>query len=159
MNKRMITAAPGSVDRFFKYVNKTDRCWLWTGGKTNCGYGRFRLGKHKVLAHRFSWTLAYDDPSDLCVLHRCDNPPCVNPDHLFLGTQRDNCIDMFTKGREICYRGEDHYNSKLSNKDVVEIKRMLSKGYKHKIIADKFGVVRQTIQNINVGYSWRSLNE
>lgn len=89
--------------RFWKYVNKTDSCWEWIGARRRDGYGRIRVGNFFEAAHRFSWELVYGDiPSDLCVLHRCDVRFCVNPDHLFLGTNRDNIDDMVKKGRWNC---------------------------------------------------------
>ena len=94
-------------ERFWEKVQKTEGCWLWTGcmraGKFQ--YGRLRFPRRMELAHRASWILAYGPipPGDgfhgTCVLHRCDNPRCVRPDHLFLGTMKDNIHDMFRKGR------------------------------------------------------------
>ena len=73
-------------------------CWLWVGRRDSYGYGK--LGKKQTASHRLSWTIHFGPiPSGLCVLHRCDNPPCVNPAHLFLGTQLDNIRDMNAKGR------------------------------------------------------------
>lgn len=75
-------------------------CWQWTGGKVKDGYGRFSLGNHVIrYAHQVSWMIEHGQWPDLCVLHRCDNPPCVNPGHLFLGTIADNNRDMWSKGR------------------------------------------------------------
>lgn len=87
------------VDRFFKHVDKTDACWLWIGAKSR-GYGYFRVFGKSVRAHHFSWETRYGKiPEKLCVLHKCDVPACVNPDHLFLGTQIDNIRDRDQKGR------------------------------------------------------------
>lgn len=88
--------------RFWKYVNKTDGCWLWTGNKHTDGYGRFTRSHHdSVPAHRYSWMIHYGDiPSGMQICHRCDTPPCVNPSHLFLGTPKDNYDDMVNKGRQ-----------------------------------------------------------
>jgi hypothetical protein len=85
---------------FWNKVNKTSGCWLWTAGKHEKGYGTFWVSKKCWKAHRYAWHLKHGKiPSGLCVLHKCDNPPCVNPDHLFLGTVLENNIDMFKKGR------------------------------------------------------------
>lgn len=88
------------------FVNKTGSCWVWTGGLARGGYGIFMLksigiGKKKFKrAHRYSWEIHFGEiPNQLLVLHKCDNPPCVNPDHLFLGTQTDNVRDLVQKGR------------------------------------------------------------
>jgi len=87
--------------RFWRFVNKTDECWLWQGAKVGQGgYGNFGVDKKHHLAHRVSYELANGPiPDGMWVLHRCDNPPCVNPDHLFLGTRSDNMKDAHQKGR------------------------------------------------------------
>lgn len=87
--------------RFFAKVAKGDGCWLWTGATHRNGYGSFKLrGGRQVRAHRFSWELARGPvPDGLSVLHRCDNRRCVRPEHLFVGTQRENLSDMVAKGR------------------------------------------------------------
>jgi hypothetical protein len=74
-------------------------CWEWQGATHPDGYGRAKIANRMWLAHRLVWTMVNGDPAGQCVLHRCDNPPCVNPDHLFLGSQIDNIIDMHEKGR------------------------------------------------------------
>lgn len=92
------------MERFWSKVKKTETCWVWTAGtfKYRNGYGQFRVrrGDPPAYAHRFAWELVNGPiPQGLHVLHRCDNPPCVNPAHLFLGTQIDNYRDMVSKGR------------------------------------------------------------
>ena len=91
------------ADRFWGLVDKTAGCWLWVGYVNNCGYGRLRPAhsQPKVGAHRLSWELTNGPiPDRMCVLHKCDNPACVNPEHLFLGTVQDNVNDMRQKGRD-----------------------------------------------------------
>jgi hypothetical protein len=89
------------------------------------------------------------------VLHHCDNPPCCNPDHLFLGTQLDNLKDMINKGRDTKARGSKIGLSKLKEMDVVEIKTLIKSGVKCREIAIKFGVSKRTINYISQGKSWR----
>jgi len=90
-------------DRFWKFVHETNdhnQCWEWQGYKSVEGYGRFQIHNRTHTASKVAWTLTHGPvPEGLCVLHRCDNPPCVNPNHLFLGTVKDNVSDMWEKGR------------------------------------------------------------
>jgi hypothetical protein len=87
-------------ERFWMKVNRSGSCWLWTAGTTVFGYGQFFIDGRLEGAHRVSWRLHFGNiPDDLCVLHRCDVPACVNPAHLFLGTKSDNARDSVAKGR------------------------------------------------------------
>jgi hypothetical protein len=88
------------MERFWNKVERGDGCWEWRGAKSRFGYGRFIVGRNNRLAHRVAWAATRGEiPVGMNVCHRCDNPSCVNPDHLFLGTQRDNVRDMHEKGR------------------------------------------------------------
>lgn len=89
-------------ERFWRYVDKAGECWTWTGGRTIDGYGNFRADGAGISAHRFSYQLHNGAiPEGLFICHQCDNPPCVRPDHLFLGTPLDNVRDMYGKGRNV----------------------------------------------------------
>jgi hypothetical protein len=96
---------------FWEYVQKTDGCWHWLGGKDGKGYGAYWDGFKVWIASRYSYTLAYGEiPKGLCVLHSCDNRSCVNPSHLWLGTRTDNANDRDRKGRHIVtHRGPDKW--------------------------------------------------
>lgn len=135
------------LSRFNAKVNKTEGCWLWTGAKKTSGYGNFFVNERYVLAHRASWEMVNGPIQDgLYVCHKCDTPSCVNPDHLFLGTPKDNQRDMYSKGR-----GNRH--AKLSHKEVAEIRLMRASGAMLKTIAAKFNT---TESNVSVICSFRS---
>lgn len=142
--------------RFFSYAKKTSACWLWQRSTDTHGYGQFYIGKKKHVAHRFSWTVMRGAiPSGLCVLHRCDNPPCVNPQHLFLGTQADNIHDMLAKGRMRSYfcAGEKNHSAKLTAAQVAEIRKRRGLQTQRETGAE-FGVTRKTIGRIQRMEGW-----
>lgn len=95
--------------RFWSKVEKTAGCWFWGGARLKAGYGVFQIGRKACKAHRVVYELTYGPiPPGLCVCHSCDNPSCVRPDHLWLGTHQDNATDRQTKGRGGCGRGDRH---------------------------------------------------
>jgi HNH endonuclease len=132
-------------------------CWLWPGAQSLGGYGRINIGPGvRVQAHRLAWELYVGPiPTDLIVLHRCDQPPCCNPEHLQLGTQQDNVDDCVAKGRRVDFRGEQVGNSKLTEEKAAFIKWFLEEK-KHSGIelAQKFGVSNRTISAIKHGWAW-----
>lgn len=147
-----------AVPRFVcKYrVCPLSECWLWTASvnKKRGGYGRFSFGCKTIGAHKAAWILYRGDiPAGMHVLHRCDNPLCVNPDHLFLGTNADNVADMDAKGRRINAPliGEANPRAKLDESQVLEIFR--SRGKQNEAAA-KFGVSRALIGMIRHGRVW-----
>ncbi len=156
-------------ERFWAKVRKggPDECWEWVGATKQGGYGLF--GKSNVtntssrLAHRVSFEISNGKiPKHICVLHRCDNPPCVNPNHLFLGSHRDNTQDMIEKGRwrgGIKPRGQAHPNSKLTEQNVFDIKYRLSIGEPVRAIAKIYGVSFGLISHIKRGRAWSYLNQ
>jgi hypothetical protein len=130
-------------------------CWLWIGSTSNrFGYGRVSQNRRERLAHRLSY-LAHNGPIplDMHVLHRCDVAICVNPDHLFLGTLKDNVQDCLSKGRHVALRGESHRSSKL-NRDKVASIRASSASISE--LARDFGVSRRAIRFVKTGATWTS---
>ena len=148
------------IARFWSKVNYpgNDRdCWEWLAYYNFCGYGQFFIAKgQKISAHRFSWEF-YNGPitNRLNVLHKCDNPLCCNPEHLFLGTTFDNSKDMVQKGRSA--RGSLQGNSKLSETDVVDIKRRIKAGESNSSIGQLYSVSPVTISGIRIGKNWNSV--
>ena len=137
----------GSIMEFLEKLNikVTDSgCWEWRGAIRKDGYPTVHIGGRCRYAHRASYA-AYkgEIPRGMFVCHKCDNPPCVNPDHLFLGTHQDNMNDAVSKFR--IKQGETHHKSKLTDTEIVEI--FLSKEVT-KSLADKHGVSKRTIQLI-----------
>lgn len=148
------------VVRFWRYVKKqndTDACWEWEGKTEYTGYGRLKHDGKSLLAHRVSWTLHNGDiPDGLLVCHKCDNPPCVNPNHLFIGTQKENLADRAAKGRFHPTKGDRHGMSKLTEKDVVSV---IMDGRSFDEIASIYGVTRSNIHYIKTAKSWKHLHE
>lgn len=144
-------------DRFWSKVVKTDNCWLWSGSVFQSrGYGQVWIPGIKTpqRAHRVSWIINNGPiPDGMCVLHRCDCRLCVRPDHLWIGTQRENIDDMVKKGRS--QRGENSHRSKLTNADVIEIREMWHTGlYTQLAIADYFGIRQPQVSEIVRRTSW-----
>ncbi len=141
---------------FWEQVDKQGACWRWLGTITAKGYGSFyaREGKYRFYrAHRYSWFLEHGEiDSGLWVLHKCDNPWCVNPEHLWLGTNEDNMKDKIDKGRH--RPGERHGMAKLTEKDVLYIRAC---GKPALELAAEFDVHGTTIYNILNGKKWRHL--
>ena len=126
-------------------------CWLWGGFVDRYGYGSVRaLGKQRR-THRLMYAIAHDDPGQLCVCHRCDVRRCVNPDHLFLGTKKENSQDMVRKRR--MRFGEKNPSAKLTDAQVLEIRRRRGDGELLKHIAADYGVGLNTISRIANGLS------
>lgn len=110
------------IKRFLSKVKKTKYCWVWIASKNKDGYGWFRYNNRMLGSHRISWLIFIGKiPKNLRVLHKCDNPSCVNPEHLFLGTQKDNVQDCIKKKRFKNNQGETNPNCKISNEDIVFI--------------------------------------
>jgi hypothetical protein len=140
---------------FWERVAKGDGCWTWLGRTTGKGYGQITSKWFTTKsAHRIAYELANGPAGDLHVLHRCDNPPCVNPAHLFLGTNRDNIHDMLRKGRQPRI-GSKNPHAKLTEAQVGTVKRMLADGWSYAAISLQTGVPRYAISAIYCGKVWR----
>lgn len=185
-------------ERFWSKVDNTGgpihpvlgtRCWVWAGGLRR-GYGTVVIGSLRKYAHRASWELTNGDiPEGLCVLHRCDNPPCCNPAHLFLGTVQENNADRVAKGRgrgaigeangsrtrpdrlargdahparmhpECLARGENHGHAKLTEAAVREIRKARIAGVPQRELALRFGVSRPCISLIESRRNWSHVQD
>lgn len=183
----VVSPTPSAIARFNRKVERSEQgCWLWVGALRPNGYGNFFLGNKTTCAHRAAWTLANGQiPDGLQVLHRCDVPNCVNPSHLFLGTQKDNMQDMIAKGRQgsharhgeanpmygkrhsektramisAVHRGiharEKHPRATITEKTAQEVKRLRAEGNTCKSIALMLSISFHVVRNIAGGKSWR----
>lgn len=147
------------VKALFRALGKRQNgCWIWKAGIKADGYGFLWIKKgNTVLAHRLSYELFVGQiPKGLFVCHRCDNPPCVNPDHLFLGTHAENMADCAIKGRYPDRKGEKHPMAKLTEPMVLEI---LRSSESHKELAERFGISQGNISQIKTGSSWNHIHK
>ena len=132
-------------------------CWMWKGLKQTRGYGVFNYRGQQELAHRMAYRFAYGPiPTEMFVLHLCGKKPCINPKHLYLGTAKDNAQDAIRFGEVL--PGEGHSNSKLTEIQVCQIRKMKVTGYTEIQIAPLFGVSRSLIGLIHRRKLWKHLN-
>jgi len=147
--------------RFWERVHTTeDGCWLWQGCRTGAGYGNFKLRRdRRVLAHRLSWELAYGPiPVACCVLHRCDVKLCVNPAHLWLGSQADNNRDRAEKGRNRDQRGERNSSAHLRLTDVIAIRdNYAARRESQSALARRYGTSQGHISRIVNRLEWEHI--
>lgn len=162
-------ARTGDVaERLWAKVDKTETCWLWIGCRNVSGYGHFSIRRRAFPAHRIAYELTFGPiPDGLDVCHHCDNPPCVRPDHLFLGTRADNLNDMYRKGRRSAGerhsaalraalpRGSQHHHHKLTDDQVRIIKAESVAGVTRAALAKRFGVDRSAIVKVARGLAWK----
>jgi hypothetical protein len=146
LNARQLTYFLGRI----KIINDEDSCWLWTGGKDKDGYGKVGFNKKHYRAHRIMYLLEngpIEEGNFVC--HTCDNPSCVRPSHLWQGTILENNRDKESKGRGNKIVGENHANSKLTDKEVVEIRDLYASGeYRQWQLAEKFGITQANVCRI-----------
>ena len=148
--------------RFWSQVEKTPSCWLWRGWVTSAGYGETSVGGRRITVHRLSYTLAHGPiPAGKLIMHTCDVPLCVRPEHLRLGTDAENHADKVAKGRH--YYGVRNKKARLTD----ELVRKIRAEYRHEkrpgtrsstnaeVLARKYGVARNTIVNAALGRMWR----
>lgn len=144
------------IDRFWTKVNQNSNngCWEWTAGTTAAGYGCFSLSKMPKLAHRVSYELHHPNQqiSGLFICHKCDNPKCVNPAHLFAGTHKDNMRDMVVKGRSSA--GEKRHTAKLTEQDVIAIR---NDPRPYIDIENEYGISNPTVSYIKNRKRWRHI--
>lgn len=141
--------------RFLVFIDKRADCWMWTGKKDPNGYGRMSFAGER-LAHRASYRhFVGDIPVGAFLCHKCDVPACVNPAHLFIGTQLDNMRDAVRKGRQS--RGDSHGNAKLTTEIALAIKARVSAGETRAAVAKDIGISRATVSMVASGKRWGHL--
>jgi HNH endonuclease len=152
------------IARFWSRVDRRgpDECWGWTAGTQGNGYGRLRIDRRRVLAHRMAWELTFGPiPAGTgyhgtCVCHRCDDPSCCNPAHMFLGTHADNMTDRDRKGRNRPPRGSGQGAAILDEQRVALIRELYATGeYLQRELGQKFGVHKSTITAIASRRTWK----
>ena len=142
-------------------INNSTKCWEFQGSKDRNGYGLIAYDGKVRLVHRLAYmyfnNASLEDIAEKVVMHKCDNPCCVNPKHLMLGTQSDNIHDMHRKGRGPNIRGENNGNSKLTDYQAKKIKQLYDIGLSQEELSKMFNVSRRTVYNIRTGATWGHL--
>lgn len=151
------------AERFWEkvQVGEPDECWWWQAGRDRDGYGVFGIDGRQWRAHRLAWVFTYGEiPKGLCVCHQCDEPGCVNPYHLFLGTNAANTADRDAKGRGRFMKGEGVGTSRLTEAQVLDIRRLgHGAGLSQREIGELFGVDGSTVGCVLRGETWGWLNK
>lgn len=147
--------------RFISHIDKTPghgpkgECWLWASKRRKDGYGLFKVGNWRIRAHRAGYELLVGlFNEELFILHSCDNPPCVNPDHMRPGTSEDNIADMLSRKRNRFAFGGRRPQAKLTETQVLEIQSLIENGGSNISIATRFSVRDTAISRIRLGQSW-----
>ncbi len=153
-----------TIENFWKRTRKSESkfwngtpCIEWISNPMRIKYGTFIYKGKTYRSHRFSWNLENGEiPEGMYICHHCDNPPCVNSEHLFLGTPKDNTKDKFSKNRGNLPKGDEHWKSKLTNKDVKKIRKLYAnKKYKQVELSEMFGVTQAQISYIVNDIFWK----
>jgi hypothetical protein len=158
---------PQLLIRFWTKVNVggVDDCWEWTASRHHKGYGEFHCpgicaARKCVKASRMAWLISFGEiPDKFLVCHRCDNPSCCNPSHLFLGTDGDNTRDSVSKGRFVSTkRGETHTKSVFTNLEVIEMRELFKTGrYRIKDLAERYGKTSTLICSVVYRKTWKHI--
>jgi len=148
--------------RFWEYMDSSggpDSCWEWSSYKNPQGYGKVKHKGKSYFSHRYAWILTNGEiPEGMLVCHRCDNPPCCNPKHLFIGTYLDNSRDKFSKGRQRYICGVENNQAKLNPEIVQKIRHLYSTGdYTQIGLGRHLGIPRTTVRNVLIGRTWKHL--
>lgn len=151
---QLVQSTESSIDRFWSKVDKRspESCWEWTAKANSKGYGTIRVGGKTTIASRFSYALVNGPiPEGLIICHKCDNPPCVNPSHLFLGTHLDNCIDKYIKKRNVNVKGEKSGMSKIT-REQADMIRVSKESLRE--LGKKLGMTYGNVGKIRRGEIW-----
>jgi len=164
----LIASDKSALDRFWSKVQPSEGCWNWTAAKNEKGYGVFGINRDTFKAHRVAFILSGQEiPDGLCLLHKCDNPACVNPDHMMIGTRAENNADMCAKGRHVngaqktpieqCKyeKGEHHHNARLTAEIVLQIRNDRALGMSFSRIAAKYGIGQKHAHSIATRKAWK----
>lgn len=167
--QRRLPVDEKTIARFWSKVDKSGPvpahrpelgpCWVWRGKLNDAGYGIFTVGKRGYRSHRISWALLHGQP-ELHVLHKCDNPPCLNPEHLFAGTQQQNVADMWSKARGSkppTQIGAANNRTKLTPEQVIEIRKLYADGVSQPEIGERFGLGQAKVSDVVLCKVWRHL--
>ncbi len=145
-------------ERFWRQVEKSDGCWIWTGYLNPDGYGKLLANGERIAAHRYSYLLhTGKHPGDLEVCHKCDNPSCVKPDHLFLGTHEENMKDAAQKKRLPGAKGQRNSGNKYSEETIRAARDDLRAGISPYVVAKKHGISPALAYLVREGRAWKHL--